>query len=159
MCCRSGNDVHFTLYKQYFRCICRSSLPIGHKFETPNLHPRNKMFAFLTFFPFLFATPILELGFVIEAAPRNIVGFIFRLIALRVYGSKIICGSDAVDVLLYILLTSPPPRKYYPCLFRSPCHVGHLLTTWSVCPRTQRGRFLFNLWSLHNDVPLFAVLC
>jgi hypothetical protein len=69
-------------------------------FETPGFRARNKRFAFITFFPFLFATPILELDFVTEVAPRDDVGFIFRLIALRVYGRKIVYGSNVVDVLL-----------------------------------------------------------
>ena len=37
--------------------------------------------------------------------------------------------SDAAKVFLQILLTSPSSRRNYPCLFRSPCYIGHLSTT------------------------------
>ena len=144
MWCRSGNDVHLNLYKSsIFVVFCMSYFPIVHEYATPSLRPRKKMFACITFFPFLYATPIYELVFVKEDAPRNVIGFIFRFIALRVYGSSIIYGSDVDEVLFNNFLTSPLSQKIYLWLFRSPFYIGHLLTTWSGCPRTQGDNFFF----------------
>ena len=95
--------------------------------------------------------------FVTEVAPRNVDCFIFLLIALRVNGSEIHCGSGVADVLLQNALTSPPPLYFFPCLFRSLCQIGRLLSTKSVCPRTHRGQFF--LFSQDYTTPPCSGYC